>query len=352
MRADQTPRQRQTTELKTMKKRIALGLAACLASSAASAQEPSPFPRNSITIYVGNTAGGTYDLFARLVGRHLGGFLPGRPAIVVENMPGAGSLRAANFIYNVAPKNGTALGIISENIAIEQALHNPGVQYDASKLTWMGRVGPSAAVHVVWNTAKAQSIEEAKTHEMTVAGTGPGNLAEIIPQLLNAVIGTKFKVIRGYPASNEALLAMERGEVEGASANWTTIKVQKKDLLAQGKLKVILQDLPTRLPDLQDVPALGELGDTPEAKQLTGLYASVGAIGRSFFGPPGIPDATVDHLRTGFAKMLQDPAFRADAAKSMLELSPATGAELQVAVARTLAIPKAYIDRAQQIFKR
>jgi tripartite-type tricarboxylate transporter receptor subunit TctC len=334
-----------------MRKRLALGLLACLVTSAAMAQEASPFPRNTITIYVGNTAGGTYDLYARLVSRHLGAFLPGKPTIVVENMPGAGSLRAANYIYNVAPKNGTALGIISENIAIEQALQNPGVQYDASKLTWVGRVGPSAAVHVVWNTAKAQSIEDAKTHEMTVAGTGPGNLAEIIPQLLNAVIGTKFKVIRGYPASNEALLALERGEVEGASANWTTIKVQKKELLAEGKLKVILQDLPTRLPELQDVPALGELGDTPEAKQLTALYASVGAVGRSFFAPPGIPEATATHLREGLAKMTLDPAFRADAAKSMLEVSPANGAELQASVAKTLAIPDAYIQRAQQIFK-
>jgi tripartite-type tricarboxylate transporter receptor subunit TctC len=335
-----------------MKSWIGLGLIASLMAPAAMAQEASPFGRNTITIYVGNTAGGTYDLFARLVSRHLGSFLPGKPTIVVENMPGAGSLRAANFIYNVAPKNGSALGIISENIAIEQALQNPGVQYDASKVTWVGRVGPSAAVHVVWHTAKAQSIEEAKTHEMTVAGTGPGNLAEIIPQLLNAVAGTKFKVIRGYPASNEALLAMERGEVEGASANWTTIKVQKRDLLAQGKLKVILQDLPTRLPELQDVPALGELGDTPEARQLTGLYASVGAVGRSFFGPPGVPAATTDLLRQGFAQMLQDQAFRADAAKSMLELSPATGEELQASVAKTLAIPKEYIQRAQQIFKR
>jgi tripartite-type tricarboxylate transporter receptor subunit TctC len=207
-------------------------------------------------------------------------------------------------------------------------------------------------VHVVWNTAKAQSIEDAKTHEMTVAGTGPGNLAEIIPLLLNAVIGTKFKVIRGYPASNEAIPAMERGEVEGISANWTTIKVQKKELLAQGKVKVILQDLPTRLPDLPDTPALGELGDTPEAKQLTGLYASVGAIGRSFFGPPGIPTATADILRDGMAAMMQDAAFNADAAKSSLEIAPAAGSVLQTSVAKTLSIPQEYITRAQEIFKR
>ena len=330
-----------------------LCLAASLLASPASAQEAATSPRgNTITIYVGNTAGGTYDLYARLVARHLGSFLPGKPAIVVENMPGAGSLRAANFVYGIAPKNGTALGIISENIAIEQALKNPGVQYDASKLTWMARVGPAAAVHVVWHTAKAQSIEEAKTHEMTVAGTGPGNLAEVIPLLLNPLLGTKFKVIRGYPASLEALLAMERGEVEGASANWTTIKVNKKELLAQGKLKVILQDLPTRLPELPDVPALGELGDTPEAKQLTGLYASVGAIGRSFFAPPGLPAATAEQMRNAFSAMMADPAFLADAQKSNLDVSPAAGTEVQASVTRTLAIPPETIKRAQEIFQR
>ena len=316
------------------------------------AQEQAPIGRNNITIYVGNTAGGTYDLYARLVSRHLGNFLPSKPNIVVENMPGAGSLRAANFIYNVAPKNGTALGIISENLAIEQALRNPAVQFDASKLTWVARVGPAAAVHVVWNTAKAQSIEDTKKHEMTVAGTGPGNLAEVIPLLLNPLIGTKFKVIRGYPAANEALLAMERGEVEGASANWMTIKVQKRDLLAQGKLKVILQDLPTRLPDLPDVPALAELGDTPEAKQLTGLYASVGSIGRSFFGPPAMPQAAAEQLRAAFMAMMKDPAFLADAQKSSLDLLPARGEELQTSVAKTLAIPEETIRRAQEIFQR
>ena len=316
------------------------------------AQEQAPIGRNNITIYVGNTAGGTYDLYARLVSRHLGNFLPSKPNIVVENMPGAGSLRAANFIYNVAPKNGTALGIISENLAIEQALRNPAVQFDASKLTWVARVGPAAAVHVVWNTAKAQSIEDTKKHEMTVAGTGPGNLAEVIPLLLNPLIGTKFKVIRGYPAANEALLAMERGEVEGASANWMTIKVQKRDLLAQGKLKVILQDLPTRLPDLPDVPALAELGDTPEAKQLTGLYASVGSIGRSFFGPPAMPQAAAEQLRAAFMAMMKDPVFLADAQKSSLDLLPARGEELQTSVAKTLAIPEETIRRAQEIFQR
>ena len=140
--------------------------------------------------------------------------------------------------------------------------------------------------------------------------------------------------------------------MEGASANWMTIKVQKRDLLAQGKLKVILQDLPARLPELPDVPALAELGDTPEAKQHTGLYASVGSIGRSFFGPPAMPQAAADQLRAAFMAMMKDPAFLADAQKSSLDLLPAGGEELQTAVAKTLSIPEETIKRAQAIFQR
>ncbi len=330
----------------------ALLLAALAFSPGARAQEDAIFARKNITIYVGNTAGGTYDLYARLVSRHLGRFLPGRPGVVVENMPGAGSLRAANFIHGVAPKDGTAIGIVTENVAIEQALQNPAVQFDASKFTWIGRVGPSNAIHAMWRTSKVQSIEDARKYESALAGTGAGNLAEIIPTLLNAILGTKFKLVRGYPAANEALLAMERGEVEGASANWTTIKVQKKEWLAEKKVKIILQDLPTRGPDLQDVPALGELGDTPDDRQLTGLYASVGAIGRAFFGPPGVPAATASALRDGYMAMTRDADFIADANKTSLELAPAPGADLQAAVVKTLALPDYVRAKARAIFAR
>jgi tripartite-type tricarboxylate transporter receptor subunit TctC len=167
------------------------------------AQQPD-FSRQTITIYIGNTAGGTYDLMGRLVARHLGHFLPGSPTVVPENMPGAGTLRAANYVYNVAPKNGTALGIVTETIAVEQALRNPAVQFDAGKLSWIGRVAASNAVHIIWHTSKVQSIEDAKRFSATVAGTGAGNVAETVPTLLNAVIGTKFRIIKGYPAANEA----------------------------------------------------------------------------------------------------------------------------------------------------
>ncbi len=331
---------------------IAAAVAAtCFANSWAGAQD-GEFAKKTITIYIGNTAGGTYDLMGRLLARHLGRHLPGNPTVIAENMPGAGTLRAANYIYAVAAKNGTAIGIVSETLAVEQALKNSAVQFDASKFTWIGRVAASNAVHIVWHTARAQSIEDAKKYELTAAGTGPGNVAEIVPTMLNAVIGTKFKIIKGYPAANESMLAMERGEVESAAVNWTTVKTAKAAWLREKKVKVILQDLMKRGPDLPDVPALGELGDTPEAKQLIGLYANTGAIGRSFFAPPGIPAGTAKALRDGFIAATKDPEFLADAKKMNAELDIGGADEIQAAVEQTLNVPDAVLARARVIFGR
>src|SRR5262249_21812175 len=199
--------------------------------------------------------------------------------------------------------------------AVEQALRNPAVQFDGRKFTWIGRVAASNAVHIMWHTSKVHSIEDAKRYEATVAGTGAGNVAETVPTLLNAVIGTKFKIIKGYPAANESMLAMERGEVEGAAVNWTTVKTAKAQWLRERRIKVILQDLAERGPELPDVPALGELGDNLEAKQLLGLYANTSVIGRSFFAPPGVSASLTKALRDGFAAMTRDAEFIADANK-------------------------------------
>jgi tripartite-type tricarboxylate transporter receptor subunit TctC len=336
---------------KTLNRSLLAGAIACLGIDAGYAQQVD-FSRKTITIYIGNTAGGTYDLMGRLVARHLGHFLPGNPTVVPENMPGAGSLRAANYIFNIAPKDGTALGIVTDTIAVEQALRNPAVQFDARKLAWIGRVAASNAVQIIWHTSKVQSIEDAKHFEATVAGTGAGNAAEVVPKLLNAVIGTKFKIIKGYPAANEAMLAVERGEVESAVPNWATMKTTRASWLQDGNAKVILQYLSERGPELPDVPALGELGDTPESKQLLGLYANTGAIGRSFFGPPGLPPPVTKELRNAFIAMAKDPAFIADANQINAELQFGSGEEVQEAVGRTLNVSETVLQRAREIFAR
>ncbi len=310
------------------------------------------FAHKTINIYIGYTAGGSYDLYGRLIARHLGRHIPGQPTLVAQNMPGAGSLKAANFLYEVAPRDGTALGVVVESAALEQALKNPAVQYDAAKFTYIGRVATSNNIFMMWRTAAVQSIEDAKQKEATLAGTGPGSIAETIPRLLNALVGTKFKLISGYPASNEAMLAMERGEVDGSSSSWAAVKVGKADWLRDKKIRIILQTTPQRVAELPDSPSLGEMGTTPEDKQVFALYASGSAYGRSLFGPPDSPADRVKALRDAFNAMVKDPEFLADIEKINVELDPLPGEALQTLVGRTLAVPDAVRARAEHAFGR
>src|SRR5215813_11694126 len=222
-------------------------VAATLTLTAAQAQPGEPFfARKTITISIGYTAGGSYDLYGRLIARNLGKHIPGQPTVVAQNMPGAGSLKAANYLYEVAPKDGTALGVIVESAALEQALANPAAQYDAAKFAYLGRVASSNNIFMQWHSAPVQSLDDARRSETSLAGTGPGSIAETIPRLLNALTGTRFRLVSGYPASTEAMLAMERGEVEGASSSWAAVKTGKQAWLRERKIKIILQTAPER----------------------------------------------------------------------------------------------------------
>jgi tripartite-type tricarboxylate transporter receptor subunit TctC len=334
--------------------RTALAAALVALSAAPLSAQPieQAFAGKTITIYVGYTAGGSYDLYGRLVSRHLGQHLPGRPTVVVQNMPGAGSLKAANYLYEVAPRDGTALGVVVESTALEQALANPAAQYDAAKYTYVGRVATSNNIFMMWQSAKVQSIQDARLSSALLAGTGPGSIAETIPKLLNAFLGTKFKLISGYPASTEAMLAMERGEVDGSSSSWAAVKVARQDWLKDKKIKIILQTTPERIPELPDTPSLGEIGTTAEERQVFALYASGSAIGRSVIGPPGIAAERVKALREGFDAMVKDPEFVADIQKINVELDPLPGAAVAKLVAQTLAVPAAVRERAVNAFGR
>lgn len=307
--------------------------------------------RQPINMYIGYAPGGSYDLYGRLFARHFTKHLPNQPPVLPQNMPGAGSLQAANFLYRVAPKDGTAIGVIAETIPLEQAMKNPGVQYDAAKFTYVGRIASSNNVHLVWHTAKAQSMEDVRHTEMTVAGTGPANVAEIIPKLLNAIEGTKFKVISGYPSSGPAMVAMERGEIDGTGTSWAAVKSQKQAWLKEKKVKVILQVLPERSAELPDVPALGEFGRSEEDKQILRLYSSGGALGRYVVAAPDLPAEVAKALRDGYQKTMTDPEFLADCAKANLDVEPASHDRLLEVAKRTLDVSDAIRTRVRDIFK-
>src|SRR5262249_37402018 len=332
---------------------VAAATLSLTAAQLAHAQPGEPFfARKTITISIGYTAGGSYDLYGRLIARHLGKHIPGQPTVVAQNMPGAGSLKAANYLYEVAPKDGTALGVIVESAALEQALGNPAAQYDAARFTYVGRVATSNNIFMQWHTSKVQSIEDSKRMESSLAGTGPGSIAETVPRLLNALAGTRFKLVSGYPASNEAMLAMERGEVDGASSSWAAVSVGKKEWLRDKKIRIILQTAPERVKELPDAPALPEIGTTVEAKQVYSLYASGSAIGRSLIGPPDIPPDRVKALRDAFNAMVADADFIADVRKLEVELDPLPGERVQELVVRTLNVPPAVRERAKLAFGR
>jgi tripartite-type tricarboxylate transporter receptor subunit TctC len=323
------------------------------AATAAGAQPADKFfAGKTISLYCGYNPGGSYDLYSRMIARHIGKHIPGNPGVTVQNMPGAGSLKAANFLYNAAPKDGTALGVIVETHPLEQALKNNAVHYDAAKYTYIGRAASSNNVFLVWHTAPVQTFDDVRKHEVTIAGTGPGSVAELIPLLTNALAGTKWKVITGYPASNEAMVAMERGEVQASSTSWTAIKVGKKDWLRDKKIRIILQTAPERAHDLKDAPSITELGNSPEDKQVFDLYASGSAIGRSLMGPPDIPPERVKILRDAFQATMKDPEFVAEAQKLEVDVEPITGEALAALVQKTLSLPDAVRQRAEAAFGR
>jgi len=345
------PRDRITKdEMAKMVRLLAIGITALgVLASAANATE---WPSRPVRIVVPIGAGGSYDLYGRLVARHIGKHIPGQPIVVAQNMPGTGSLKAAAYIYEVAPKDGTALGVVVESAALEQALGNPAAQYDAARFTYVGRVATSNNIFMQWHSAKVQSIEDSKKFESSLAGTGPGSIAETVPRLINALAGTKFRLVSGYPASNEAMLAMERGEVEGASSSWAAVSVGKKEWLRDKKIRIILQTAPERSKELPDAPALPEIGTSTEDRQVYQLYASGSAIGRTVIAPPDMPPERVRILRDAFNAMVKDRDFIADIQRLNVELDPLPGERVQELIVRTLNVPQAVRERAKLAFGR
>lgn len=323
---------------------------ALLAAQTAFAQPAEQFYKGkTVTIAIGFSAGGTYDLFGRLVARHIGKHIPGNPTVIAQNMPGAGSFVAANWLFSVAPKDGTAMAIVSQTIAMEEALKNKGARYKSAEFNWIGRATSNNEVQVFWHTSKGTTVEGAKTAEVPVASTGPGSPSETYPKLLNALIGTKYKIIRGYTGSTAGLLAMERGEVDGALTSWNTMKTTRKAQLDEKKAFIAVQYLTKRAPDLPDVPAIVEFATNEADKQLLAFAAASGDIGRAFIAPPGLSPERVKVLRESFDATMKDQELLAEIAKAQLDFEPAPASELERLVKVTLNTPPELVERMEKI---
>jgi tripartite-type tricarboxylate transporter receptor subunit TctC len=302
----------------------------------------------TVIIYIGFAPGGSYDYFGRLVARHIGKHLPGNPTVVAQSMPGAGSFTAANYLYARAPRDGTALGIVSQTVAIEEALGTSGVQYKVSQFNWIGRATSVNEVSLTFHSSNTKTIRDAIANVTTMASTGAGSPSETYLKLLNEVAASKFKLVGPYPASNDAMLAMERGEVDGAFTSYNTLKVSRQDWLREKQINILVQ-YGERSADLPDVPYAVDLAKTEADRQLMGFYVSSEQIGRAFLAPPEMPAEGVAVLRKAYDETMRDPKLLAEIDQSHSEFSPLSGDKLQRLVAATADVSPTLVARIRGI---
>ena len=330
---------------------------ACLAvlaiSSPALAQQAGgdALAGKTVTMVIGFGPGGGYDLWGRTVARHIGKHLPGKPTVVPQNMPGAGSLIAANNIYSSAPKDGTVLGIIARDAALAELSGLQGARFDARKFTWVGSPATETNVCISFHTSKVKTAKDLFERELIIGNTGPGTGTYTYPKALTGLLGMKFKSIGGFPASSDVFLAMERGEVEGICESLDSVHGKRPDWIESKKVNVLFQAGTDPNPHLKDVPFVLDLAKSEEDKQaLRFLYAGQG-IGRPFVAPPDMPADRAKMLQDAFNATMKDPEFMADVKKQQLELEPQTGEQLRALLEKLYATPKPVIEKVSQLVK-
>jgi tripartite-type tricarboxylate transporter receptor subunit TctC len=316
--------------------KLGFGIVLIVASAMHSAPAQAQFYQGKqVTIVVGFTAGGTYDATARLFSRHLGRYLSGNPSIIVRNMPGAGSLVAANTLYNSAPKDGTTLGVIGGGTVLEQVLGNAQATYDPRRFGWIGGRSRESLLCLVWHTVPVSMLQDVTKRETLVGATGPGSRTLTYPRLLNELIGTRFKIVSGYPGGNEITLALERGEVEGY-CGWAlgSINTRAPDWLREGKIRPLVQFALVKSPDLPEVPLVTEYARNERERQAIEFFAADSVLAWPLMTPPDLPEQRLGELRAAFDAMMQDPQLRAEALAQGLDLDPVSGSEIAELVLR------------------
>jgi tripartite-type tricarboxylate transporter receptor subunit TctC len=337
-------------------RRNAASVAACVAlagvtATGARAQQSveSFYKGKTIDMVIGYSPGGTYDLYARLVSRFLGDFIPGKPKIVPRNMPGGGSRTAVMYVYNVAPKDGTVLATADQSLAVEQAMGDKQLRVDVNKFIYIGNPNADNNTTVTWHTSGVKTIEDAKKKETPMGATG-GSTSSQYPKAMNALLGTKFKIITGYPGGNDINLAMEKGEVAGRGSNaWAAWKATRPDWLRDKKINILVQIGLEKADDLPDVPLLMDLAKNDQDRAVLKLLSASTTIGRPVFTTPGVPEDRVKALRAAFDEMVKSKEFLDEAKKEKFDITPVPGAKLQEIVADIVATPKPIAQRLQQI---
>jgi tripartite-type tricarboxylate transporter receptor subunit TctC len=299
-------------------------------------------------LYIGYSPGGAYDFYARVIGRHMGSHIPGNPTLVPKNMEGAGSLRLANFLYRVAPHDGSTFGTIGRGIPFDPLLIGKGDAFDAQKFSWIGSANNEVSVCVAMKDSGITKFEDLFTKELKVGGTGASADTDQFPRVLNAVLGTHFKIVEGYPGGNDVLLAMERGEVVGRCGwSWSSVKTTRKKWLEDKRMVVLVQLSLTKHSELPGVPLVTDFAKTDEQRAILKLMFARNVIGRPYLAPPNVPADRLAVLRKAFMDTMQDKDFLAEAEKSQLEINPVSGEEVEKLVKEIYATPADIVAKAK-----
>lgn len=306
--------------------------------------------QSQMTMVVGYPPGAIYDVYGRLVARHLGKHLPGNPTVVVQNMPGAGSLRSANYLYTVAPKDGSTIGLFARGIAMQPLLDPQGVQFDAQKFGWLGSTSSEVSVVIASAASPFKTIADARAREMVVSASGSGADSVIFPYILNGVIGTKFKVVTGYPGNADMLLAVERGETDGnAGTSWISLVSIKPDWVRDKKINVLLQMASKKHPNLAHVPLALDFAKNESDAKVLELIFSRQQMAYPFVAPPGLPPERLQALRRSFDATMKDPEFLEEAKRQHLDIAPVSGEEIAAIIRKVYASPPDVIARAKAV---
>jgi tripartite-type tricarboxylate transporter receptor subunit TctC len=302
----------------------------------------------TINVIVGYTAGGGYDLYARAVARHMGKHLPGNPNFIVQNITGAGSLNAANNIYNVAPKDGTSFGTFARGLAIEPLIGTAKTQFEATKFTWLGSGTNEISICATWHTSPVKTFQDALKTQFAVGGEGAGSDPDTYATLLRNVFGAKLKLVTGYHGTTDIILAIERGEVDGRCGwSWSSIKSTRPTWIPEKKLNYVVHMSEQKAPELAHVPTVADFANDRQ-KQILRLITSRQVMGRPFAAPPGVPEDRKQALRKAFDETLKDAAFLAEADKLKLEVNPVSGAEVDKLIAELYRTPSDIVEEARK----
>jgi len=315
----------------------------------ASAQSVEDFYKGkSISLAIGFDTGGGYDIYARLLSRHMGKHIPGRPNIVPQNMPGAGSLRAAQHLYSLAPKDGTALGTFGRQMGIAPLL-GTSAQFDGTKFTWIGSITNEVSTCVSWHSATVKTWADMLEKPITLGGDGPGADPDVFALLYRNVFDAKIKLVSGYHGTTPIILAMERGEVDGLCGySWSTIKSKHQPWLKDKTINILVQAALRKDADIADVPLVLDLARTDEQRQILKLVLTSQETARPFAAPPGVPADRAAALRAAFDATMKDPEFLAEARKLNLDINPLPGAAITSLLTELYAMPRSVIEKAAQ----